>query len=84
MIHLLPFLVTKIRIGSGKCNSERFQVLDLSQYKNLKSVVIGDASYKHVKELKMIGFSKLESVEIGMSNFLYASLELKSILILDK
>ena len=79
--HLLPLLVTEIRIGSGECNSKWLAVFDLSRYKNLKSVVIGDASYKYVNELKMIGLSKLESVEIGMSNFLYASLELKSILI---
>ena len=32
-------------------------------------------------ELKLIGLSELESVEIGMSSFEYASLELKSVLI---
>ena len=61
--------------------SEEFGVMDLSRYKNLKSVVIGDASYKYVDELKLIGLSELESVEIGMSSFEYASLELKSVLI---
>ena len=79
--HLLPLLVTEIRIGSEECNSEEFGVMDLSRYKNLKSVVIGDASYKYVDELKLIGLSELESVEIGMSSFEYASLELKSVLI---
>ena len=67
--HLLPFLVTEIRIGSEECNSEDFGVMDLSRYKNLKSVVIGDASYKHVNELKLIGLSELESVEIGEFSF---------------
>ena len=79
-VHLFPSLVTKIRIGSGKCNYKWLTVLSLSQYKNLKSVVIGDASYKHVNELKLTGLSELESVEIGANNFEYASLEL-SILI---
>ena len=70
--HLVPFfpsLVTEIRIGSEECNYEEFGVMDLSRYKNLKSVVIGDASYKYVNELKMIGLSKLESVEIGENSF---------------
>ena len=68
-VHLFPSLVTEIRIGSGKCNSEEFRVLDLSQYKNLKSVVIEDDSYEFVEELKLTGLSELESVEIGMNSF---------------
>ena len=70
--HLVPFfpsLVTKIRIGSEECNYEEFGVMDLSGYKNLKSVVIGYSSYKHVNELKLIGLSELESVEIGKFSF---------------
>ena len=73
--------MTKIRIGSGKCNYKWLTVLSLSQYKNLKSVVIGNGSYKYVEELKLTGLSELESVEIGANSFAYASLELKSILI---
>ena len=80
-VHLFPSLVTKIRIGSGKCNYKWLTVLSLSQYKNLKSVVIGNGSYKYVEELKLTGLSELESVEIGANSFAYASLELKSILI---
>ena len=70
--HLVPFfpsLVTKIHIDSKECNYEEFGVMDLSRYKNLKSVVIGDASYKYVNEVKVNGLSKLESVEIGMNSF---------------
>ena len=67
--HLLPFLVTEIRIGSGECNIEEFPVLDLSRFKNLKSVFIGDGSYKYVDELKMIGLNKLERVVIGSDSF---------------
>ena len=76
--HLLPFLVTKIRVGSGKCNSEEFPVLDLSRFKNLKSVEIGDGSYKYVNELNINGLNKLESVVIGEYGFQRASLELRS------
>ena len=69
LVHSRPETVTEIRIGSGECNSEEFRVLDLSQYKNLKSVVIEDDSYEFVEELKMIGLNELESVEIGEKCF---------------
>ena len=47
--------MTEIRIGSGKCNNERFKVLDLSRFKNLESVVIGSGSfYWSSLELKSI------------------------------
>ena len=76
--HLLPSLVTEIRIGSGECNSEEFPVLDLSRFKNLRSVVIGDGSYKYVNELNINGLNELESVVIGEYGFQRASLELRS------
>ena len=69
MVHSRPETVTEILIGSEECNYEEFGVMDLSGYKNLKSVVIGYSSYKHVNELKLIGLSELESVEIGMNSF---------------
>ena len=69
MIHFFPSLVTKIRIGSGKCNYKWLTVLSLSQYKSLKSVEIGDGSYMYVKVLNITGLNELESVEIGMNSF---------------
>ena len=55
LVHLFPSLVTKIRIEGGKCNNEEFTVLDLSVFKNLKSVEIGDNSFKYASlELKSI------------------------------
>ena len=69
MVHSRPETVTEIRIESGKCNSKWLVVFDLSRYKNLKSVVIGYGSYKHVDELKMIGLSELVNVEIGANSF---------------
>ena len=44
-------------------------MLDLSVFKNLKSVVIGDDNHMYVDEVKLIGLSQLESVEIGMNSF---------------
>ena len=69
LVHIRPETVTEIRIGSGECNSKWLAMFDLSKYTNLKSVVIGDDSYMYVSELKLIGLSELESVEIGMSSF---------------
>ena len=77
-----PERVTEIRVESGKCNSKKNTVLDLSGFKNLKSVVIGDDSYRYVNELKFGGLKNLKSIEIGDYCFYDApSLELQSILI---
>ena len=55
MVRLFPSLVTEIRIEDGQCNSDRFSMLDLSKYKNLKSVVIGNYSFYYASlELKSI------------------------------
>ena len=74
--------MTEIRVESGKCNSKKNTVLDLSGFKNLKSVVIGDDSYRYVNELKFGGLKNLQSIEIGEYCFYDApSLELKSVFI---
>ena len=53
MVRLFPSLVTEIRIEDGQCNSDRFSMLDLSKYKNLKSVVIGNNNFYYASlELK--------------------------------
>ena len=44
---LFPSLVTDISIDSGKCSNDGITILDLSQYKNLKSVVVGDESFMY-------------------------------------
>ena len=69
LAHSRPETVTEIRIGNGKCNYKWLTVLSLSQYKNLKSVVIGGECFMYAEELKLIGLSELESVEIEMNSF---------------
>ena len=69
LAHIRPETVTEILIGSGECNNEKYRVLDLSVFKNMKSVVIGDGSYMNVKEVELIGLKQLESVVIGMNSF---------------
>ena len=61
--------ITELVIGSYKCNAGSVTVFDLSKYPKLKSVTIGDGSFKYVNEVKMIGLSALESVEIGNDCF---------------
>ena len=46
-----------------------FNVLDLTQFSKLESLVIGDNCFSYVTEVKMIGMCELESVEIGENSF---------------
>ena len=46
-----------------------FTEFDLSRLSQLKSLVVGNHCFSYVNEVKLIGLSELESVEIGMSSF---------------
>ena len=46
-----------------------FSVLDLTRFSKLESLVIGDNCFSYVTEVKMVGLSELESVEIGKNSF---------------
>ena len=46
-----------------------FNVLDLTQFSKLESLVIGDNCFSYVTEVKMIGMCELESVVIGENSF---------------
>ena len=61
--------VESLFILSNTCNEESVIELDLSKYPKLKSVTIGDECFEYVDEVKLIGLSELESVEIGMNSF---------------
>ena len=61
--------VESLSILSNTCNEESVIELDLSKYPKLKSVTIGDECFMYVDEVKLIGLSELESVEIGMNSF---------------
>ena len=56
-------------IGDYKCDESGITELNLTKYRNLKSVTIGDNSFPYVSELKIVGMEELESVEIGASSF---------------
>ena len=61
--------VTELVIPSNCCNEEKWSVFDVSGLKWLKSIEIGDDCFENVKEVKLIGLNRLESVVIGMKSF---------------
>ena len=44
-------------------------MLDLSRFRRLKRIVIGDECFMNVNELKMVALKALDSVEIGECSF---------------
>ena len=56
-------------VDSGCCNDSGLRVLDFSRFRNLREVRVGDECFNDVKEVKLIGLSKLERVEIGKQCF---------------
>ena len=61
--------ITELTVPSTSLNDASLTVLDLTRFKRLKRIVIGDECFMYVEEVKLIGLSKLESVEIGMNSF---------------
>ena len=60
---------SEIVIGNGECDGYVWSVLDMSVYHGLKRLEIGDYNFENVRELRLIGLSELESVEIGEKCF---------------
>ena len=61
--------VTEIIFNYRLLNSPSFTVLDLSRFHSVRRIEVGHDSFMYVQEVKMIGLSELESVEIGMNSF---------------
>ena len=59
---------SEIVIGDGECDGYVWSV-DMSVYRGLKRLEIGDSNFENVRGLRLIGLSELESVEIGMNSF---------------
>ena len=60
--------VTEIIVDDG-LNEPDFTGFDLSGFSKLKRLEIGNDCFAYVEEVKLIGLSELESVEIGMNSF---------------
>ena len=61
--------VSEITIPSNSLNDASLTVLDLSRFRRLKKLVIGDECFMYVNETRLTGLYYLESVEIGMNSF---------------
>ena len=68
-LNTLNTTVTELTIPSNSMNDASLTVLDLSRFRRLKRLVIGDECFMNVNEVKMVGLKALESVEIGMNSF---------------
>ena len=56
-------------VDNNACYEKCYRVLDLSFFSNLKVFEVGDYSFTYVKEVKLIGLNRLESVVIGENCF---------------
>ena len=65
-VRRVPASTTSVVIRDSICNLVQ---LDFSKYPELRTLSVGDMQCMFVNELKLIGMSKLESVEIGASSF---------------
>ena len=65
-VRRVPASTTSVVIRNAACALAQ---LDFSKYPELRTLSVGDMQCMLVNELKLIGMSKLESVEIGASSF---------------
>ena len=56
-------------IASHCCNEDEMKAFDLSAFKQLKSIVIGDDCFGNVIDTRIIGLNQLESVVVGKNSF---------------
>ena len=68
-LNALSSTVTEIIVENRCCRDPSFTVLDLRRFTNVRRIVIGHDAFMYVEEVKLIGLSELESVEIGMNSF---------------
>ena len=66
---LLHNHVEELRVIDGCCNEEGLTELDLHLFVNLRELKVGNECFDRVEEVKLIGLSQLESVEIGKNSF---------------
>ena len=74
----IPWYVTALTVTANSCNEDSINVIDLSSFKFLRSVVIGNSCFQYVQLFSIVGLNWLESVSIGSSSFTYYDSSLKS------
>ena len=65
----IPWYVTALTVTANSCNEDTINVVDLSSFKFLRSVVIGDFCFQYVQIFSIVGLNWLESVSIGYDCF---------------
>ena len=65
----IPWYVTALTVVNGACSVRTNNVVDLSSFKFLRSVVIGDFCFQYVQIFSIVGLNWLESVRIGEYSF---------------
>ena len=65
----IPWDVTALTVTGNSCNDNTITAVDLSSFKFLRSVVIGNSCFKYVLAFSIVGLNWLESVSIGSSSF---------------
>ena len=68
-LNTLRKAVTELTVPSNSMNDASLTVLDLSRFRRLKKLVIGDECFMNVNETRLTGLYYLESVEIGVNSF---------------
>ena len=65
----IPLYVTALTVTANSCNDNNIYAVDLSSFKFLRSVVIGNSCFQYVRILSIVGLNWLESVSIGYRSF---------------
>ena len=68
-LNTLNTTVTELTVPSNSLNDASLTVLDLSRFRRLKKLVVGDECFMYMNETRLTGLYSLESVEIGMNSF---------------
>ena len=65
----IPLYVTALTVTDNSCNDNNIYAVDLSSFKFLRSVVIGNSCFGYVLAFSIVGLNWLESVSIGYRSF---------------
>ena len=65
----IPWDVTALTVTANSCNEDTITAVDLSSFKFLRRVVIGNSCFGYVQLFSIVGLNWLESVSIGSSSF---------------
>ena len=65
----IPWYVTALTVTANSCNDNTITTVDLSSFKFLRSVVIGNNCFQYVLAFSIVGLNCLESVSIGYRSF---------------